>query len=245
MTNRIRVVCAGDSITRGRLSADYIAMLRQRPVGERAEFVRAGVDGDLAHNLLQRLDAVIAAAPDVVTMLIGTNDARAGISAEAARRVVRRKNLPVYPSIDTYRDDLDMIVTRLCAETRADIALASLPVLGQDLRAAPARAAAEYSEVIRTTAAAHRVAYLPLNERQTGYLVGRKSDPAVEFDSGMGLVYRSAMRHFLLGDSYQRIAASRGLILTTDHVHQNPHGAMVIADVIEEHVDMVAPLRPR
>ncbi|MFV8052550.1 SGNH/GDSL hydrolase family protein [Mycobacterium sp. 48b] len=95
MSDRMRIVCAGDSITRGKLSADYIAMLRQRPVGERAEFVRAGVNGDLAHNLLQRLDTVIAADPDVVTVLIGTNDARAGICTEAARRAIRRKRCRV------------------------------------------------------------------------------------------------------------------------------------------------------
>ncbi|WP_166904349.1 GDSL-type esterase/lipase family protein [Mycobacterium sp. DL440] len=245
MTNRIRVVCAGDSITRGRLSTDYVAMLRRSKVGERAEFVRHGVNGDLAYNLLQRLDRVVAAQPDVVTVLIGTNDVRAAISAEAARRAVRRKNLPVHPTLDTYRDDLDMIVSRLRAETRADIALLSLPVLGQDLRGAPARAAAEYSVVIRTTAAAHGVGYLPVNERQTEYLACRESDPKVDFDSGMGLVYRSLVRHFLLGASYRRIGASRGLILTTDHVHQNPRGVSLIADAIEEHVDMVAPLRPR
>ena len=38
------------------------------------------VNGDFAHNLSRRLDAVVADPPDVITVLIGTNDARASLA---------------------------------------------------------------------------------------------------------------------------------------------------------------------
>ena len=44
-------------------------------------YARFGVNRDFAYNLLQRLDEVVAAPADVITVLIGTNDARASLPA--------------------------------------------------------------------------------------------------------------------------------------------------------------------
>lgn len=72
-----RVACLGDSLTRAQLSVDYLDLLvRRRPPGD-VRLARFGVNGDFAYNLLRRLDAVVANPPEVITVLIGTNDARA------------------------------------------------------------------------------------------------------------------------------------------------------------------------
>jgi hypothetical protein len=54
----------------------------------------------------------------------------------------------------------------LRSETDATVGLLSLPVLGQDLSAAPAQASETYGQMIAEVAAAHGLAYLPLHERQ-------------------------------------------------------------------------------
>jgi lysophospholipase L1-like esterase len=233
----IRVVCAGDSITRGQLSVDYVDMLRGRATGHTTSYTRAGVNGDLAYNLVQRLDTVIAERPDVVTVLIGTNDARASLSDKMAGATVKRKKLPTGPTIDWYRENLTVIVKRLRRETHSRIALLSLPVLGQELDSAPVASAARYSQVVKETAAATGVAYLPLYERQLEHLRTTKvGQPTVDFGDGMGLVYRSVAQRILLGRTFDRIAERRKLELTTDFVHQNSRGAAMIADMIEQFV---------
>ena len=78
---RTLVVCAGDSITHALMSADYLRMLEQALGDQGYEFVNAGWNGDLAYNLGARLDDIIDCNPDVVTILIGTNDAAAHIEA--------------------------------------------------------------------------------------------------------------------------------------------------------------------
>ena len=73
------VVCLGDSNTQGQFSANYVKRLQDRWPGTR--FINAGVNGQLAYNITQRLDEVVAQQPDVVTLLVGTNDVNAQFDA--------------------------------------------------------------------------------------------------------------------------------------------------------------------
>ena len=115
-------------------------MLAERMKGNDITVTGAGVNGDCSYNLLQRLDQIIAQRSDAVTVLIGSNDAWSTLSDANARKIVKRKNLPAAPTLSQYRENLAAIVARLRAKTDAQIALVSLPVLGQDLDSPAARA---------------------------------------------------------------------------------------------------------
>src|SRR3977135_3207778 len=120
----LRVVCLGDSLTRGQVSVDYVEMLAARDVGGSASFTNAGVNGDLAFNVLQRLDSVIELQPDVVSVLIGTTDTNATharLAEKNIRRMTRMKKLPQRPTIAWYHENLTAIIDRLAAETSARI----------------------------------------------------------------------------------------------------------------------------
>ena len=91
------VVCVGDSLTRGNASYDYVHVLASRLEPDGYTVLNAGVNGDLAWNVLQRIDAVIRGEPAYVVLLVGTNDARACESDRAAARYERRKALPQPP----------------------------------------------------------------------------------------------------------------------------------------------------
>jgi lysophospholipase L1-like esterase len=95
----IRVVCAGDGITGGRHGISYVKLLNRRPITATPTFIPAGGGDNLAYNLAQRLDRIIELQPDVVTVLIGTNDARAVLSDNNARAVMVRKRLPSCPTL--------------------------------------------------------------------------------------------------------------------------------------------------
>ena len=87
----MKLICLGDSITRGQVSADYVALLRTRLPDDTV--INAGVNYEPSSELVKRLDAVIAQDPDVVTVLIGTNDANATLSGKRARALRRRWKL--------------------------------------------------------------------------------------------------------------------------------------------------------
>ena len=228
-----RIACLGDSLTRALISVDYLDVLgRRHPPGD-LELARFGANGDFAYNLLRSLDTVIANPPDVITVLIGTNDARASLASYRVDKVMKRKQLPVRPSAGWFQQCLGAVVERLRAETDATIGLLSLPVLGQQLDGAAAQASQRYSRMIAEVATTNGVTYLPLHERQVEEL--RQADPPpipyreVTPAAGLGVL----VQHAVLRRSLDTISRRRNLVLTTDHIHQNSRGATLIAEVID------------
>jgi lysophospholipase L1-like esterase len=65
MTGKPKTVFVGDSLTEGGRWQEWFPDL---------ETVNLGVGGDTTEGLIERLDAVAAEDPDVVVLLIGTND---------------------------------------------------------------------------------------------------------------------------------------------------------------------------
>jgi lysophospholipase L1-like esterase len=80
------VICLGDSITKGMVSYDWVRELSRKMPEFR--FLNHGINGDLAYNVLKRLEPVIAAKPDVVVIL--PNDAL----CQSKHRVSYQKNRP-------------------------------------------------------------------------------------------------------------------------------------------------------
>ncbi|MFG2567075.1 SGNH/GDSL hydrolase family protein [Streptomyces sp. NPDC048567] len=228
-----RVACLGDSLTRAQFSVDYLDLLaRRRPPGE-VRTARFGVNGDFAYNLLQRLDTVVANPPDVITVLIGTNDARASLAGYPVEQAMKRKRLPARPSAGWFQECLGAVVARLRAETDATIGLLSLPVLGQRPDGPAAQASRAYSSLISEIAADSEVAYLPLHERQIEELRRADPPPVPYKEATPAATIGVLVQHAVLRRSLDAIARRRGLVLTTDHIHQNSRGAALVAEAID------------
>ncbi|NPV75466.1 MAG: SGNH/GDSL hydrolase family protein [Anaerolineae bacterium] len=228
------VVCFGDSITNGLISANYVDLLRQRLAPKGFQMINAGVNGDHSVNLLRRIRRVIALQPDYVVILIGTNDINAEVNDSMfwISRVL--KGISQRPTAEGYRRTMLEIVQKLKAETSARIALASPPLIGEDLDSAANRRARDYCAALREVATQEGAAYLPVHERQEETL-------RAEGVSHGGEYTRSALRsvelvlcHNILGESYDSISRRRGFHLVTDGIHMNTRGAAIIAAEIEK-----------
>lgn len=228
------VVVAGASIVRGRASVDFVQMLRDRfPT---RSFVNAGVNGNVAWELLQRLDPVCACRPSHAVLLIGTNDVQATLTPDSTRKTRESKDLPEDPSLGWYATCMTEIVTRLQA-AGTNVAICSLPPIGQDLDAPVNSGVREANAAIRTVCEATGAAYLPVYEHLTDLLQsqGATHGPAWTGSWGPGLA--SLVEHFVLGRSYDAIALARGWLLSPDGVHMDSTGAGIIADVIGAWLD--------
>jgi len=227
------VVCLGASIVHGRVSVDFVELLRHRlPAGDYV-FVNAGRNGDLAYNVLQRLDPVVACDPDAIVILVGTNDVQGTLSERIRRLATRGNRLPEAPSLAWYRRNMDEIVAELHRRTRARVGLCSLPVLGEDLASLANRRVAEFNATIRQVAEERGAAYLPVHEREVDYLtsIGRVAGPG--YTDSFLPVMGAAVGHFALRQSLDAISRRNGLALTTDRIHLNGLGARIVAEEIE------------
>ncbi len=88
-TGKKVVVCVGDSITHGRVSHNYVDMTAGKLSDRGFIIVNAGVNSELAYNVLSRIDEIIRCKHDYVTILIGTNDANSSLSQENTARAVK------------------------------------------------------------------------------------------------------------------------------------------------------------
>ena len=224
------IVVAGASIVRGRASVDFVEILRER-LPERT-FVNAGINGNVAWELLQRLDDVLACEPAQVVILIGTNDVQATLSPEAMRQVRESKHLPEDPTIHFYADCLAQVVARLRA-AGVDIGLCSLPPIGQDLAAPVNQRVREANAAISGVCDASVATYLPVYEHLTDLLLSQGATTGPGWTGSWLPGIRSLVEHFVLGRSYDDIALSAGWVFTPDGVHMDSTGARVIADVVE------------
>jgi lysophospholipase L1-like esterase len=231
------VVCFGASLTAGTVSCDYLALLRDRPELAAFRFVNHGVNGDLAWNGLQRLDAVIAEKPDFVTILIGTNDVNATLSDRNRLRYVAFNHLPVnHPDLPWYEENLRAIVTRLQRETPARLALLTLAIIGEDLAHEANQRVVSYNEAIARVARDAGLPCLPLHDRMVAYLREHEPDraglpPPLAYRDGLHHVGNALALHDQ-GLSWDEVSRRNGLLLTTDTLHLNSRGAGLIADLI-------------
>ena len=226
------VACVGASIVRGSVSFNFVNLLRDRLEPKGFEFVNAGVNGDLACNVLKRIDPIIDLKPDFVVILVGTNDVIATTSRSSGIFYKLTKRPPKRPTLDFYRESLDAIVSNLQQRTSAKIALSSLPILGEDLSSEPNQKIAKYNNVIREIAEKYGVTYLPVNELQVQLLRSIQTKPGRAFE-GLRLGTRAILRHSLLGQSFDEISEKNGLLLTIECIHMNTRGGTMIADHIE------------
>ncbi len=228
------VVCAGDSLTHGIMSANYVRMLEKELAPDGFQFVNAGVSMDLAYNVLQRLDGVIACNPDVVIVLAGSNDVAAHISEEWMKGYLRMQRPPVRPSIEWYGEIMARILGRLTTETTARVAVVGMPILTEDLAGDENRRIRDYNAVLRRVAAEAGVAVIPLFDATAAELPAEQAGP--KFDGTHRVMNRAILSHWLLHTSWDKISEKNGLTLQTDHAHLNNRGAAIVASHIADYL---------
>lgn len=237
-TTHTLVVCAGDSLTHGVVSANYVDLLQQRLGAEGYEFVNAGINGNLAYNVLQRIDDIIACRPDAITLLIGTNDVNATVSPAWEARYRREQHITQTPTLTWYRDNMAQILDRLQAAT-PHIAVLSLPMLGEDLDSAINARVRAYNAALRELATQKQIAYLPLHERLLAALPQAHTPPPYAGKVAIGVV--AILKKLVLRQPWTAVSKENGLYLLTDQIHVNEQGAAIIAALIDEFLRTIHP----
>ncbi len=227
------VAAIGDSITHGRVSANYVDVLQTRNPG--LYFVNAGINSELAWNVRERLPDVIRCRPAAVTILIGTNDVNARLSPANEARYMKNQKLPQKPDPAFYRENLASILDLVKKETPA-VAVMTLPPIGEDEGSTANQMVAGYNDIVRQTAKTRQVEVLPLFET----ILSRVRDRPVNVSLCGGGIYPMEIavgQHYLLRRSWNEAGRSLGFFYLTDCLHLNDDGAAVVAGLIQEFLE--------
>ncbi|HTZ30294.1 MAG TPA: SGNH/GDSL hydrolase family protein [Streptosporangiaceae bacterium] len=228
------VVCAGDSITSGQNSANWVDLLQRHFAADGYQFVNAGIDGDPAWNVLERIDDVVRCQPDAVTLQVGGNDVAAASGTWHEKLYWRQQHVPHAPTLDWYTECVDEILTRLRSQTSARIAVLDIPMIGEDVTSDMNRRVDSYNQALRRVAAAHMAEYLPLHDRLAALLPSSHSPPP--YRGRFGPMIRASLSRNILHRSWDQISASNGLIVLIDHVHLNDRAAMLTSDLVADFI---------
>ncbi|MHA1945868.1 MAG: SGNH/GDSL hydrolase family protein [Candidatus Hodarchaeales archaeon] len=234
-----RVVCIGDSITHGRISQNYVQILREK-LGDEYEIINAGLNSHLAWNVLERLDEIIECGPEIITILIGTNDVNATISLKNKRDYIKRMNLPSDPNHEWFCQTLKKIIQRLKTETKAQIAVLTLPMIGESLENSFFNLTKEYSKSIVEIAKNMEVNVLDLHETMVRYLETNPGKPTYTYEKERMYIFSSVIQHYFFLRSWDHIATHAGFMLHRDYLHMNTEGAIIIAGLIENYIHSVS-----
>jgi acyl-CoA thioesterase I len=228
------VACVGDSITEGVGSADWVAMLRDKVVSKGFQVVNAGVAGDLSANVLRRLDAVIECDPDIITLMIGTNDVATEFLSPVTGVLLRVKGIKRKPTVEWYTQNVSSILRRLRTETHARIAVIEIPMLGEDLTSEINGRVDRYNEALRSISEEEGVRCIPLHDQLVKLLPSGHVPPP--YKATVGLILKVQLQHHVLHRSWDDIGSRNGFVLLTDHTHLGERAGGVAAQSVADFV---------
>ncbi|GAB3504512.1 hypothetical protein GCM10027442_06700 [Emticicia fontis] len=230
------MVCFGDSNTHGNVSYNWVSDLGR--MFQDLQVLNAGVNSDLTYSLLQRIDDVIACQPDFITILVGTNDVSSTMTRELESSFKQIGRIPkdMVPDFDSFIKNYQEVICRLQQETKAKIALISLPVLSEDLTHEVNKRADKYSDYIKELAKAEQLIYLPLREKEKEYLLANPHPLKHTFDETFKLLIVSIINYYLLGKDWDYTSKKHGYQLTPDNIHLNSVSGGMVRDLVKDFI---------
>ncbi len=228
------LVCFGDSNTHGNVSYNWVNDLSSQLTDY--QVFNAGINSDLTYTLLRRIDDVIACKPNFITILIGTNDVNSTMGKVMEKRYqdIGRISKDTSPNFEDFKKNYIEIIRQLKAKTQVEIAVMSLPVMGEDLTHEANRKADQYSDFIKQLATDKQLIYLPVREKQKEFLQKNPQPLKHTFDETYKLLNFSVISYYLLGKSWDEISAKHGFQLTPDNLHQNSIAGGMIRDLVKD-----------
>ncbi len=229
------LVCLGDSITHGGLGADWVGSLRQR-LADVSVVVNAGASGEVTWSVRQRLDDVAGCRPDAVVLMVGTNDVVGSLGKRWASYYRSTQKLPAEPHEAWFAEQYDALVGEISAMTPR-LACLTLPPLGEQLDSSVNEVVRRYNVAISAAAGRHGADVLDASSDVSGLLTRTDGTPGRPFVGTLSrfLVWMigSAVRHYVLRQSWDQIAQRRGLTLTADTIHPSDRAGKTINDLVE------------
>jgi len=230
------IACIGDSLTHGNIGECWVDSLRQEFPNDK--FLNEGINGDVVWQVQQRLEPILACKPDVVTLMIGSNDAMASFDEGSGKRYKKNGQLPEIPTLERYKELLPELLERL--KTIPKIAICTLPPVGENKASLINIHIENFNEFIKSLALEKNITLLPISDLIWAELNNRTYPIKNDYDprtlSIIRRIFGGTIQHYIFKIPWDKISKSKGQWILFDQIHLNERGAKVVFNEVKKYI---------
>ena len=231
------VACIGDSLTHGNIGVCWVEHLRRQLPNHL--FINEGINGDVAWQLLQRLPSILECQPDIVFVLIGSNDAMGSFNSSSGERYQKSNKLPHQPSFELYKEHLGLLLDGLARVPQ--VFVCTLPPVGELPDSPMNQHLVQFNQFIHEITSDKNRILIDVSAAMWQQLNQRTYPVIHDYDSNMTVlgprILKACLRHYLFKTPWDTIAESRGQWLLFDQIHLGERGAQVIENLVLNHLE--------
>ena len=157
--NQRIIACIGDSLTHGNIGQSWVDYLRQEFPND--VFLNEGINGNTAWQVIQRLDPILQCKPDLIILMIGTNDALGSFDINSGLRYKKNNDLPEVPTFEKYKKHFNELIEKIGLQSK--IAICTLPPIGENINSEVNMHVNLFNDYIKLIANQKKLSLLPVS----------------------------------------------------------------------------------
>ena len=237
-TGRV-IACIGDSLTHGNIGDCWVESLRDEYPED--TFLNEGINGDVVWQVQQRIEPILACKPDIVILMIGSNDAMASFNKHSGERYKHNNNLPEVPTFESYQRLLPELLDSLSDIPK--IALCTIPPVGENPDSAVNQHVKMFNDFIELTASNKNISLIPVSSFLWDDLSSRTYPFRKDYDPKVlpiiKRIYGGMFHHYIFKKSWNDVAKSKGQWILFDQIHLNERGAQLVLNLVKKYISSV------
>ena len=230
------IACIGDSLTHGNIGVSWVDQLRNEFPSD--VFLNEGINGDVVWQVHQRLKPILKCNPDIVILMIGSNDAMASFNSKSGKRYKRNNNLPDIPSFQSYQKLLSELLNKLIGVKK--VFLCTLPPIGENKDSQINQHVNQFNDFLKQITQEKGVSLLPVSEHFWSDLALREFPFINDYNPNsiplIRRIYGGIMHHYIFKQSWDKIARSKRQWLLFDQIHFGERAANIVFELVKNAV---------
>ena len=233
------IACIGDSLTHGNIGDCWVETLHNEFPED--IFLNEGINGDVVWQVQQRLEPILACKPDIVILMIGSNDVMASFNKKSGESYRLNNKLPEVPTFKSYQKLLPKLIDSL--STISKIAICTLPPIGENKDSIVNNHVNKFNKFIELTAKNKNITLLPVSKLLREDLSIRNYPSRSDYDPStlpiIRRIYGGAVQHYIFKKSWDEVAKSKGQWILFDQVHLGERGAKIVFNIVKKYISSV------
>ena len=235
-SNKKIVACIGDSLTHGNVGQSWVDYLRLE--FKDTIFLNEGINANTSWQVLQRLEPILECKPDVIILMIGTNDALGSFDVNSGLRYKRNNKLPEVPTFDKYKEYLPKIIERLSVSPK--VAICTLPPIGENKESKVNQHVNQFNDFIKIVAKEKNINLLQVSDSLWSDIDSRTYPSEIDYNPKsiplLRRIFGGIFHHYLFKKSWNDIAESKGQWILFDQIHLNERGANIVFNLVKSFI---------